>query len=102
MSTDCPVFPEGYQEDAVDKISGTETYDFNNGMVTGLRVFRGPWNRRRQFLAEFLPNVIVDNNGNMVTTSGAVYPDNPAAVAFKAEVKGKRKADNQGEDRSEE
>lgn len=71
------------------KISGKESYDWREGKAELTRVFDGPWESRHEFIFDHVIPQVNSANGQTIYSSPNVYPDYPAARAYKADVEGK-------------
>lgn len=63
----------------------TENFDSDAGIWEMTRVFQGAWDKRHDFVKEFMP--YIDTSGGMlIPKMGSIYPDYPLARAYKAGV----------------
>ncbi len=71
------------------KGSCNENYDFYDGTIEATRLFIGPWENRIDFIkSKVMAEITPGENNNQSIIPPNSYPDNPAATAYKADVKG--------------
>lgn len=71
------------------KTSGRESFDWREGKAELVRVFDGPWEDRHSFIFEHVIPQVQSTSNETIYSSPNVYPDYPAARAYKADVEGK-------------
>lgn len=65
-----------------------ENYNFSSGEATATVVYEGPWDKRQDFINNYIAKEIFDNNGTLITTKPAEYPHDPRLVAQSVTLKG--------------